>query len=737
MTTQVLSPFPFFTARNGTPLNNGYIYIGEADQDPETNPAPCYFDAEMTIPAEQPLRTQNGYIVNGSTPTKVYTPATYSIRVRASNGTQIFYVPRASQSEGNATVVNDIDGLKAQLPYGVVIVTDQGVRGVFFWTAGDFTGLADDVNVVESDTVPLSEGAWVRQMADSVGFSNYRNTFDAIVSNGVNVLDYGYIADALFLGGDLYDPANWSGTDNTAAIQAAIDDAIDRGVGAIDFPPGSALFSDPIIDGVLFPGLTFRGVGPNGYFNSTGTGDGEATRLLYWGDDTAFKITAPYGSASLGSVPLHLTFEHMSLGAIQRSASFFDFNDATGTHVTSPSTSPYSVLLGLNFINVRAIKNGVPDADNTGDFIRANKVFSMYIDPSTYISGWRRGVWLRCCDVGTLAPNRMELNGRHYQLEAYETFGNDMVIDTRFLGPVWPGHAEDPFCVHDAAIGTRIGPSEVESGDAEALFYFNGNGTYVAPSTLQAAKLFYLDASAKYITLDTPLVTVANMAWAPTIADPASWDAGNPDTNYSMTILGASSYVRAVVGISPRVRYPDGWNTVGYISQHEQMIFDAGGMRPAGHEFSIRNPTRSQTAGSLASGGIAGWASDASAYGSSVWRCRYDVPNSGMNISLKAGIDVMPGDVVTIKTRVKTTNSVSGGWALSLFYNGALIGSVVDLPESAASLTFAEGTVDLGVATPSLAYGDTVAFTLFNVAANGDLYGEYVYCGVSPADPPP
>lgn len=39
---------------------------------------------------------------------------------------------------------------------------------VFTWTLDDFTGQADDINIIKSDSTPLSVGAWVRQGADSI-----------------------------------------------------------------------------------------------------------------------------------------------------------------------------------------------------------------------------------------------------------------------------------------------------------------------------------------------------------------------------------------------------------------------------------------------------------------------------------------------------------------------------------------------------------------------------------------
>ena len=49
-------PFPVFQDRDGQPLENGYVWIGEPNLNPQTNPVVAYYDAALTIPAAQPLR---------------------------------------------------------------------------------------------------------------------------------------------------------------------------------------------------------------------------------------------------------------------------------------------------------------------------------------------------------------------------------------------------------------------------------------------------------------------------------------------------------------------------------------------------------------------------------------------------------------------------------------------------------------------------------------------------------
>jgi hypothetical protein len=72
---QIASPFQQIFDTDGSPLDNGYIYIGTANANPEVSPISLWWDDAGTIPAAQPLRTLNGYLVRSGTPARVYTAA--------------------------------------------------------------------------------------------------------------------------------------------------------------------------------------------------------------------------------------------------------------------------------------------------------------------------------------------------------------------------------------------------------------------------------------------------------------------------------------------------------------------------------------------------------------------------------------------------------------------------------------------------------------------------------------
>jgi len=91
MTAQsVNSPFPIFNDVDGNPLEDGFIYIGTENLNAETNPISVYWDADLTIPAAQPIRTLGGYPSRAGTPARIFADSNYSITVRNKNGTFIY-----------------------------------------------------------------------------------------------------------------------------------------------------------------------------------------------------------------------------------------------------------------------------------------------------------------------------------------------------------------------------------------------------------------------------------------------------------------------------------------------------------------------------------------------------------------------------------------------------------------------------------------------------------------------
>ena len=96
--------YPIFTDIDGQPLEDGYVWIGTANLDPQTNPINVYWDAALTLPAAQPIRTLAGYPSNSGTPARLYVNSDYSIRVMNKNGSSVYSAPAATERYSDVVV---------------------------------------------------------------------------------------------------------------------------------------------------------------------------------------------------------------------------------------------------------------------------------------------------------------------------------------------------------------------------------------------------------------------------------------------------------------------------------------------------------------------------------------------------------------------------------------------------------------------------------------------------------
>jgi hypothetical protein len=146
--------FPIFTETNGLPLENGYIWIGAANLDPQGNPINVYWDAALTIQAAQPIRTLNGYPSRSGTPARLYVDSDYSIIVQNSNGSLVYSAPAATERYSEA-VVNTNASQVVYDPAGLGAVSTtvqtklrETVSVKDFGAVGD--GVADDTVAVHA-----------------------------------------------------------------------------------------------------------------------------------------------------------------------------------------------------------------------------------------------------------------------------------------------------------------------------------------------------------------------------------------------------------------------------------------------------------------------------------------------------------------------------------------------------------------------------------------------------------
>lgn len=145
-TLSVNPPFPTFTDIDGDPLEAGYVYIGTAGLNPITNPIQAYWDAALTIPAAQPIRTIGGYPSYNGSPGMLYVNSDYSITVRNKNSTLVYSSLNATQRFSNI-VLSDIDAEKVSytIPLSGGQQTNVEAKLRQFVSVKDFGAVGDGV----------------------------------------------------------------------------------------------------------------------------------------------------------------------------------------------------------------------------------------------------------------------------------------------------------------------------------------------------------------------------------------------------------------------------------------------------------------------------------------------------------------------------------------------------------------------------------------------------------------
>ena len=194
MTTEISNPFPQFHNLRGDLLDGGFVYIGTAGADPELSPIATFWDDALTIPAAQPLRTRGGYIVNGSSPARVYTsPGDYSIRTRDSDGSVVFSAPN--------TLVAGVASQPLDSDLTAIAALSTTPFGRALLTVANAAGLRSMAEIPA--TLPLTGGTVTGNIVRSGGGAHWYWADAAATSGRVFKTDAG-AADPTSLEGDVW-----------------------------------------------------------------------------------------------------------------------------------------------------------------------------------------------------------------------------------------------------------------------------------------------------------------------------------------------------------------------------------------------------------------------------------------------------------------------------------------------------------------------------------------------------
>ena len=268
--TQLAPPYPIFTDKSGSPLDNGYLYFGEVNKNPETNPIQVYYDSAFTQPAAQPLRTSNGYVMRNGSPALIYAGSQFSVTVRDKNNALVIYSPVGYGIDpGSVTgtvVYDDFTGDGATVNFTLSAspstknATNVYIDGVYqskdnYSTSGSTLTfstappLNSAIEVVTQESSIIG-GASSQQITYTQGGAGaVTRTVQSRLRDFVSVKDFGAVGDGV--------------TDDTAAIQAAIDSHR----GKIFLPTGTYKISSTII---LKNETILIGEGAGAYFQGGG-----------------------------------------------------------------------------------------------------------------------------------------------------------------------------------------------------------------------------------------------------------------------------------------------------------------------------------------------------------------------------------------------------------------------------------------------------------------------------------
>jgi len=162
MSNLVKNPYPLFNDVDGAPLDAGYVYIGERDNSPITNPLQAYWDVDLTIPAYN-IRTIGGYFSYNGSPGVLYTEYPYSILIQNKKGETVFssLSPPVDTFDSLSIAGNITIGEDMILESDSISFTETGEKFIWNTAVGGSLALGTNgrpVDVTEANIVFSDDG---------------------------------------------------------------------------------------------------------------------------------------------------------------------------------------------------------------------------------------------------------------------------------------------------------------------------------------------------------------------------------------------------------------------------------------------------------------------------------------------------------------------------------------------------------------------------------------------------
>ena len=193
--------YPIFTDIDGQPLEDGYVWLGAANADPQGSPISVYWDVALTELATQPIRTKAGYPTNAGVPGRLYVNSDYSIQVMNRNGSTVYSAPEATERYSAVVFPIDASEVTYDPPFTGSVATNveaklaQTVSVKDFGAVGD--GVTDDTAAIQAailaaDSIYFPAGVY---LVSSTIYT--RGAFDGIWFRGKNLFGAGIEATTI------------------------------------------------------------------------------------------------------------------------------------------------------------------------------------------------------------------------------------------------------------------------------------------------------------------------------------------------------------------------------------------------------------------------------------------------------------------------------------------------------------------------------------------------------------
>ena len=365
---QIQSPFQQLFDTNGSPLDDGYVYIGTANTNPETSPIAIYWDDAGTIPAAQPLRTLNGYIVRSGTPARVYTALEdFSMTVKDKQGRVVFSVLDATSlsnlqnnlaSSGGSALVGFLQAGTGAVTRTVESKLRESVSVTDFGAVGD--GLIDDTAAIQA----------ALNVASSVDFGDYSKNYQVTGQLTVNSNTRIFGNGARIFQASLQTPIfNCNNTTNVSISGLRLTGAQMSIVAAGSFVPGRK-YSIVSVGTTSFTSIGASSNTPGVAFTASGAGSGTGTASTFFNSAASndVAILANYASnlSVTNNVFTGFAYSTLKVGLWGTNVEFSN-NTVTGPGATvlNPLAGDPAVTGFRNCTGVTILGRGVKISENT------------------------------------------------------------------------------------------------------------------------------------------------------------------------------------------------------------------------------------------------------------------------------------------------------------------------------------------------------------------------------------